>query len=80
MARSKKQIVEAVIDETSGTITIPDDYFPSSTVTVSSGMSNFLDQLETEIAGLDGVAAIINAKLIKIRIENLIKKARAELY
>jgi len=79
MARTKKQIVEAVTDETSGTITIPEGYFPSSTVTVSNGMSNFLDQLEAEISGLDGIAAIINAKLIKIRIEKLIAKARAEL-
>ena len=76
MARSKKQIVEAVIEENSGTITVDP---AQATVTVSSGMSNFLDQLETEISGLDGIAAIINAKLIKIRIEKLIAKARAEL-
>lgn len=74
MARAKKQIVEVAIEE--NTITIPEGYSP---VTISSGMSNFLDQLETEIAGLDSIAAVINAKLIKIRIENLIKKARAEL-
>ena len=77
MARSKKtpESITINVPEGQGTVEVTQP----SQVTVSSGMSNFLDQLETEIAGLDGVAAIINAKLIKIRIENLIKKARAEL-
>ena len=77
MARSKKtpESITINVPEGQGTVEVTQP----SQATVSSGMSNFLDQLETEIAGLDGVAAIINAKLIKIRIENLIKKARAEL-
>ena len=77
MARSKKtpESITVNVLEGEGTVAVTQPF----QVTVSSGMSNFLDQLETEIAGLDGVAAIINAKLIKIRIENLIKKARAEL-
>ena len=77
MARSKKtpESITINVPEGQGIVEVTQP----SQVTVSSGMSNFLDQLETEIAGLDGVAAIINAKLIKIRIENLIKKARAEL-
>ena len=77
MARLKKtpESITINVPEGQGTVEVTQP----SQVTVSSGMSNFLDQLETEIAGLDGVAAIINAKLIKIRIENLIKKARAEL-
>ena len=50
-----------------------------ATITVSSGLSNFLDKLEEEIKALDHIAVVMNATLIKLRIEELIKKARAEM-
>lgn len=84
MARAKKpKLVESEIEQSitinvpgcEGTVAVTNP----NQVTMISGMEVFLRELESEIAGLDGIASVINAKLIKIRIENLIKKARAQL-